>query len=156
MWDSKDTIAALKHCIKKVKERGVQFVFSASDSFCVNRHKEDFLEVLKESDIFFANADEAKQLAETDDLEKAMSLLAKDSDFLVVTNGKEGANLIVKQKKYSFVSTPDINVIDTTGAGDNFAAGVLSGIIQEKSIEDIGRLGVELAERVIIKYGARI
>ena len=156
LWDNENTIAAVKHCIKIIKEKGIKFAFSASDSFCVSRHKEDFLEILKESDIFFANADEAKQLAGTENLEDAMSFLAKDTDFLVVTNGEKGANLIIEQKKYFFISSPNLKVIDTTGAGDNFAAGVLAGIVQEKSIEDIGKLGTELAGKVIVKYGARI
>ena len=156
LWDNENTIAAVKKCIEIVKKKGIKFAFSASDFFCVDRHKDDFLNILKESDIFFANADEAKRLANTDSVDEAINSLSEKNNFLAITDGKEGANLIVNQKKYFFPSIPDIKLVDTTGAGDNFAAGVLSGIVQDKSIDETGKLGIDLAGKVIVKYGGRI
>ena len=137
------------------RHHGTRIAFTASDAFCVSRHLEDYRDILHHhADLFFANADEAEALTQKKNPADAARELAAACGLAAVTDGANGA----------FIATPD-NVfhvpavattpVDTTGAGDAFAAGFLHGINHGGSLQKAGEQGVQLAARVIAQFGAR-
>ena len=155
LWDHPETITLVKKAIKIAKENQVKVAFSASDSFCVNRHKEDFLHLLnKEVDIFFANADEAMAITDTDTPEKAIDFAKSACNFMAITKDKKGSVIIANKETYEIASVP-CRELDTTGAGDAYAAGILHGITHEMEIEAMGELASKISSEVVAKMGAR-
>ena len=103
----------------------------------------------------FSNEDEIKSLCETDDFDAAVEQTAAQVETLVVTRSEKGAIAVRGGKNYAVAAEPIDEIVDTTGAGDLFAAGFLSGYVEERSIEDCLTIGAVAAAEVISHYGAR-
>lgn len=153
LWDSPQTILALKKAIKLAKENNCKIAFSLSDLFCVSRHKEDFISLIQNDlDIVFANEFEAKEFGENH-----LELFSKNKKLLAIVTKSEKGCVIIKDSNSVEVQTKPVKkVVDTTGAGDMFAAGFLSEILAEKSEIDAAKKANELAGKIIQQYGARL
>lgn len=137
-------------------EANRHLALSLSDSFCVDRYRDDFLKLIcDEVDFLLANEDELLRLYETDDFEDAITQAADQCSVVVVTCGDKGAVIMAEGVRYDVAAEPVDKVLDTTGAGDLFAAGFLFGITHDYSFEDSGRLGALSAAEIISHYGPR-
>lgn len=157
LWDLDEAKNAIKKSILKAKASSTLVAFSMSDAFCVDRFREEFFEIVNDfADIIFANESEIKSLFQTDDLEYVKSECMKKNKIFAITLGSKGA-LIIKQNEI-FKIDPEIidNLVDTTGAGDLFAAGFLSEYIKSQQIDSCGKFGVKLASQIIQRFGARL
>ena len=161
LWDLPDTVKAIKDAILFARSHDIKIAFTLSDEFCVNRFRDEFLELIeKDVDILFANEAEVKSLFLTDDFAGAMGKLeelVKDREAVcAVTRGADGAHAFRGADKAILEAEKIDNLIDTTGAGDLFAAGFLYGLSQEKSLKECLKLGNEQAAKIIQQVGARI
>lgn len=154
MWDDAGSIAVLQKIIQLVKAAGNKVAFTLSDPFCVSRHRDAFIELLPKVDILFANSDEVRALFDAD-LDDALQALRGTAAISVVTNSANGAYVISNTGKILVPTTPVENLVDTTGAGDLFAAGFLFGFTQGKSLEECAKLGNFAAGEIIQHRGAR-
>ena len=157
LWDPADPRAAMYKAMDAAREAGTKVAFTLSDSFVVDRHREDLLRLLDERriDILFANEMEILQLAGGGDFEDAVASAAGRVPTLVVTRSEQGA-LGVRGGERADVPAEAIGqLVDTTGAGDLFAAGFLAGEARGLGLEPSLRLGAICAAEVIQHYGAR-
>ena len=157
LWDPADPRAAMYKAMDAAREAGTKVAFTLSDSFVVDRHREDLLRLLDERriDILFANEMEILQLAGGGDFERAVESAAGKVPTLVVTRSEQGA-LGVRGGERADVPAEAIGqLVDTTGAGDLFAAGFLAGEARGLGLEPSLRLGAICAAEVIQHYGAR-
>ena len=136
-----------KNLSRLQKENGVKTSFTLSDPFCVGRHKDVFLELLPDIDILFANEEEAKMLF-GDEVNAPCEIVA-------ITKGAEGAEVYSDGKHFKVATQSVENLVDTTGAGDLFAAGFLYGYTQGKSLDECARLGNASAGQIVQQLGAR-
>jgi len=128
-----------------------------SDSFCVQRHREEFIELVKNHiDILFCNEDEIKTLFETLDLEDAVSAIKGCCDLVIITQGSNGSLIISGDEELHVPACPVQEIIDTTGAGDLYAAGFLFGYTQKLPLLTCGKMGAIAAAEVIQHLGARV
>jgi sugar/nucleoside kinase (ribokinase family) len=157
LWDADEPKAAMVKAIDIAKENGRKVAFTLSDGFCVDRHRDEFIGLIKEGkiDILFANEAEIQSLCETDDFDAAVAVTAGQVETLVVTRGENGAIAVHKGEKCAVAAEPIEHIVDTTGAGDLFAAGFLSGYCEKRSLEDCLTMGAVAAAEVISHYGAR-
>ena len=126
-----------------------------SDPFCVERHRADFLNLIEhELDYVIGNDAEIKSLFETDDLETALAKTAEICELVVCTRGGEGVSVIAKGARVD-VPVDEITPVDATGAGDQFAAGFLYGLVTKQPIEICCKMGCIAAGEVIRHIGAR-
>jgi len=152
LWDSaQDAIHKVIDIAHKNKKK---IAFTLSDSFCVERHRNDFLELLPKIDILFGNKEEIQFLYQTTSLEDALKELSVPIS--CITNGNNGSIIIDNGKRYDIAPIEIKKLVDTTGAGDLYAAGFLYGYSQGKGMEECGALGSECAVKVIQQVGARI
>ena len=147
LWDEPNAIAGIKKAIKIARENGVKTSFTLSDPFCVGRHKAAFLELLPEIDILFANEEEAKMLF-GDEINSPCEITA-------ITKGAAGAQVISAAGTIDVATTDVENLVDTTGAGDLFAAGFLHAYAQGFTLEECAQLGNKAAGEIIQQLGAR-
>lgn len=127
-----------------------------SDLFCVDRHRASFLHLIRgHMDIVFANETELLALYQTTQLNGALDQVRKDTEFAVITMGARGSLIIHGSEEVPIPATPVASIIDTTGAGDLYAAGVLYGLASDLSLELCGELGAKAAAEVISHFGAR-
>ena len=157
LWDLDDAQVAIKHATDCAKSSGNLVAFSVSDVFCIERFRDSFRSMIDSNvDIVFANKEEIKSLYENDNIEEITKILSQQERIYAITMGEEGA-LIIKGSETCKIEAQKIeNLIDTTGAGDLFAAGFLEHFIKNESLESCGSRGVEMASRVIQQYGARL
>jgi sugar/nucleoside kinase (ribokinase family) len=142
--------AALAHLNGRV------VALTLSDSFCVDRHRADFQSLVKNDiDILFANEDELKSLYETTDFDEAVQLLRKDCHIAAVTRSEKGSVIVTRDDVHEVPAAPVSQVVDTTGAGDLFAAGFLRGLTQGKGLTSCARIGAIAAAEVISHVGPR-
>ena len=157
LWDPAEPRAAMEAAIETAHRAGRKVAFTLSDSFCISRHRTDFLRLIHEGkiDILFANEAEIGELAGTGDVEQAVAAFRGQVATLVVTRSERGA-LAVSGSERADVSAEAIErLVDTTGAGDLFAAGFLAGEARGLGLEKSLRLGAIAAAEVIQHYGAR-
>ncbi|MGC1304268.1 MAG: adenosine kinase [Caulobacteraceae bacterium] len=127
-----------------------------SDAFVVHRHRAGLLDFIGgDLDIVFANETEVAALFETEAFEDALKALSERVETAVVTRGAQGSVIISKGERADIAAAPVSKVIDTTGAGDQYAAGVLFGLARGLSLSESGRLGAIAAAEVISHYGPR-
>jgi sugar/nucleoside kinase (ribokinase family) len=127
-----------------------------SDSFCVDRHRDDFLNLVSDGvDILFANEDEIKSLYQTESFETAVQHARRQTSLAALTRGARGSVLISRSEHVEIAAEPLSRLVDTTGAGDLYAAGVLFGMTHGHSLSESGRRGSIAAAEVISHYGAR-
>jgi|TARA_B110000196_G_scaffold111840_1_gene97188 sugar/nucleoside kinase (ribokinase family) len=130
---------------------------SLSDQFCVERHKDSFLELVKNKlDIIFANEQEIKCLIEAKNFEDVITFGKQLEKSLIITRGEMGSVAIIKNEVVECDIKKNLNIIDLTGAGDLFAAGYLHGYINNFTIKESLMKGTEMSSKVIQKIGARL
>ena len=130
---------------------------SLSDKFCVDRHKDSFLNLLKNKlDIVFANEQEIFSLLNVRSIEEAIIFSKELNKDIIITRGEKGAIAISQSKVFKCDSKKNLNILDLTGAGDLFAAGYLHGKINNFSIQESLEKGTELSSKIIQKIGARL
>jgi sugar/nucleoside kinase (ribokinase family) len=157
LWDPAEPRAAMERAIEISKAAGNRVAFTLSDAFCIERHRDGFNNLIDSGriDILFANEVEIKSLTQVDDFEQAVERLASRLPLLVVTRGEHGAIAVQGGERVEVEAEPVEKVVDTTGAGDLFAAGFLSGISRGKPLQESLRMGAIAAAEVISHYGAR-
>lgn len=134
---------------------GRKVALSLSDPFCVDRHREDFLQLIDSHvDILFANEAEICSLYQTDDFEEAANAVGGQVEIAALTRSERGS-ILVKDKKCVPIEAEPTTLVDTTGAGDQYAAGFLYGYTQGLPLEECGRLASCAAAEVISHYGPR-
>ena len=157
LWDPTEPRAAMKTAIGMARKAGRQVALGVSAVFCILSHRADFTALIDDGqiDILFANDEELLALTGLDDFEAAVAALAPKLPILVATRGAEGAIAVADGKRFEIAAEPVDRVVDTTGAGDLFSAGYLTGHVQGRSVEDCLRMGAIAAAEVISHYGAR-
>jgi sugar/nucleoside kinase (ribokinase family) len=135
---------------------GRKVALTLSDSFCVDRHRADFLDLVKNNiDILFSNEDEIKSLYQVGSINDALHQLRNDCEFAAVTRNEHGSVVIDGDEVVIIDAEPVDSVVDATGAGDMYAAGFLYGFVRGKPIEQCGRIGSVVASEVISHMGSR-
>ena len=157
LWDPKEAKEAFRKAAKIAHGAGRTVALTLSDSFCVDRYRAEFLDLVKGGtvDILFANEHELKSLYETGEFETALEALRKDAKLGVVTRSEKGAVVVGAGKIETIPVFPVERVVDATGAGDLFAAGFLHGYARGLPHADSARLGALAAAEVISHIGAR-
>jgi sugar/nucleoside kinase (ribokinase family) len=155
LWDAPEAKAAIEKAIEIVKRAGGRVAFTLSDPFCVGRWREEFLKLLKRIDILFANEEEAKALFEVEDFDVALQEFRAWHGIAALTRSEKGCVVARGRELHVLDAVPVPQVVDTTGAGDQFAAGFLYGLARGKDLATSGRLGALAAADVISHYGAR-
>ena len=157
LWDPAAPRAAMYKAMDAAREAGTKVAFTLSDSFVVDRHRQDLKRLLDERriDILFANEAEILQLAGIGECHGAMSTLASSVETLVVTRSEKGALAIREGELAEVPAEPIGRLVDTTGAGDLFAAGFLAGEARGLGLNQSLKLGAICAAEVIQHYGAR-
>jgi sugar/nucleoside kinase (ribokinase family) len=154
-WDTEDQKEAILSAIHTAKQNHVLVSFDVADPFVVTRHRNDFINLIKEyADVVFANEEETRLLFESTP-EKAADFIVGCDALAVVKLGAKGA-LLQSGEKRVHVAPVKTDVVDTTAAGDMFASGILYGLLKEKKLEDIGKAGAILAADVISRMGAKV
>jgi sugar/nucleoside kinase (ribokinase family) len=156
MWDPPEPRAAMRRAIEIARGNGVTIAFGTCADFCVHTHRKDFRALIDDGliDILFANEEEAGIL-EGSDGPSAIESLGRDVPVVVITRGADGAVAVKDGERFEVAAQPVERVVDTTGAGDLFAAGFLAGHIQGRPVPDCLTIGAIAAAEVISHYGAR-
>jgi sugar/nucleoside kinase (ribokinase family) len=157
LWDPPQAKKAFLHAAEVAKQNGREVALTLSDSFCVDRYRSEFLELIKSGTVtlLFGNESELHSLYETGDTETAMAALEIDCKFAVVTRSEKGAVVLKNGERISVPAAPVEQIVDLTGAGDLFAAGFLFGHARGHDPEICARLGALAAAEVIGHIGAR-
>ena len=156
LFDAEPAKKAFIKASEIAQAAGRKVALTLSDSFCVGRHRESFRHLVDNHvDILFANSDEILSLYETDSLDKALDELTKTKTVACITRGEKGSIIQDTERRYHVKACPVDKVVDTTGAGDQYAAGVLAGRAMGMDWADAGYLGSLCAAEVISHYGAR-
>ncbi|MES2175637.1 MAG: adenosine kinase [Pseudomonadota bacterium] len=157
LWDPEQPRAAMRAAIEAARGAGRKVAFTLSDNFVIDRHRADFIDLIDNGqiDILFSNEGEIQSLAQIDDFEKALARFADKVPVLVSTRSEKGAVAIVDGVRHQAPAAPVAQIVDTTGAGDLFAAGFLAAHIDGRSVEDALALGAAAAAEVISHWGAR-
>lgn len=156
LFDRDEAKAAFRDAAARAHARGRVVALTLSDSFCVDRHRADFRALVRdEIDLLFANEDELKSLYECDDFDDAVALLRRDCHIAAVTRSEKGSVIVTRDDIHAVPAVPGVNVVDTTGAGDLFAAGFLRGLTQGKDLTSCARIGAIAAAEVISHVGPR-
>jgi sugar/nucleoside kinase (ribokinase family) len=157
LWDPEEPREAMEAAIGIARKARTKVAFTLSDGFVVERHRADFVRLIDEGkiDILFANEQEFLHLAQATDLDSALKEYAEKVPTLVVTRSEHGALACSGAERAKVAAEPIERLVDTTGAGDLFAAGFLAGQARGRSLEERLRLGAIAASEVIQHYGAR-
>jgi len=156
LFDKEQAKNAFIRAAQLAHEAGRKVSLSLSDPFCVDRHREDFKNlVANHVDILFANEDEIKSLYEVDSFEEAAAEVKKVCEIAALTRSEKGAVIVTKDQDYTITAAPVEKVVDTTGAGDQFAAGFLYGYTEGMEMQRCGELGALAAAEVISHIGPR-
>ena len=157
LWDPEQPRAAMRAGIDAARGAGRKVAFTLSDNFVIDRHRVDFIDLIDNGqiDILFSNEGEICSLAQQDDFDAAVAVIAAKVPVLVSTRGERGAIAIVDGLRYEGPAAPVAQIVDTTGAGDLFAAGFLAAHIDGRSVQDALSLGAAAAAEVISHWGAR-
>ena len=155
LFDPEQAKAAFKKAAQIAHDAGHRVSLSLSDSFCVDRHREDFLNLVENHvDILFANEDEIKSLYQVETFEEALEIVKGKCEIAALTRSEKGS-VIVRGDEVVEVAGVKADVVDTTGAGDQYAAGFLFGFTQGMDMATCGRLGTLAATEVISHMGPR-
>ncbi len=152
LFDRDQAKQAFRKAAKLAHAAGRKVALTLSDPFCVERHRGEFLELVRDHvDILFANEAEIKSLYQVDHFSKARP----PCELAVITRSAEGSVAIHGDARVEIAAAPVAKVVDTTGAGDAYAAGFLYGYTREKSLADCGRIASLVAAEIISHVGAR-
>lgn len=157
LWDADEPKAAMALAIDIARKNDRKVAFTLSDGFCIMRHRDEFAGLIADGkiDILFSNEEEIMSLCETEDFDAAVAQTAAQVETLVVTRSEKGAIAMQGGQRVAVAAEPVDKIVDTTGAGDLFAAGFLSGYTEGRSVEDSLTIGAIAAAEVISHYGAR-
>jgi sugar/nucleoside kinase (ribokinase family) len=157
LWDPPEAKQAFRKASEIAHAAGRQVALTLSDSFCVDRYRAEFLDLMRSGvvDIVFANEAELKSLYTTGDFDSAVAAIRNDARLAVVTRSELGAMALTRDETISAPAFPVETLVDTTGAGDLFAAGFLFGATAERELRDCLRLGALAAAEVIAHVGPR-
>ena len=157
LWDLDNAKKAIKKSISTAINSETKIAFSISDAFCVDRFREEFIDLVNNSvDIIFANESEIKSLFETNELNDAIKKCQDTKKIFAVTLGDKGAKIIYKNEVIDIKAEVINKLVDTTGAGDLFAAGFLAEYLKTQDLELSGKQGVKMASIIIQQFGARL
>jgi fructokinase len=157
LWDKGISEKMFKHAINIAKKNNVKIAMSLSDIFCVNRHKEDFYNILKNDlDILIGNENEINELTNKKTLLDSINQLKELNKLIVVTRSENGSVAIKDNEIINCQSTKADKILDLTGAGDLFAAGFLKEYLEKSEIKKCLKTGSILASKIIQKIGARL
>lgn len=155
LFDPPEAQAAFRAAARAAHAAGRKVAITLSDPFCVGRHREAFRAFVKEeADILFANEAEILALYETEDFEAAAAQAAQEVEIVALTRSEHGSVILAAGERHLVAAQPT-TVVDTTGAGDAYAAGFLAAWTQGRSLPEAGRWGSIAAAEVISHYGAR-
>ena len=153
LWDEGEPKSAFDKAMSLSNTKAM----SLSDQFCVERHKNNFLDLVKNKlDITFANEQEIKSLIDTKNFEEVIEFGKQLGKLLIITRGEKGSVAIKNQEIVECKSKPNLKIVDLTGAGDLFAAGFLHGLINNISIKESLEKGTEMSSKIIQNVGARL
>jgi sugar/nucleoside kinase (ribokinase family) len=157
LWDPKNAKDAFVKASAIAHDAGRQVALTLSDSFCVDRYRGEFLDLMRNGtvDLVFANEAELHSLYQTSDFDTALTQWRSDTKLGVVTRSEKGCLVASYDGVIAVPAFPIDKVVDTTGAGDLFAAGFLFGLVRGAGFENAGRLGALAAAEVIQHIGAR-
>ena len=157
LWDPKSAKEAFVKAATIAHGAGRQVALTLSDSFCVDRYRGEFIDLMRNGtvDLIFANEAELHSLYQTSDFDTALTQLRSDTKLAVVTRSEKGCVVASKDGVTAVPAFPIDRIVDTTGAGDLFAAGFLFGLVRGAGFEAAGRLGALAAAEVIQHIGAR-
>lgn len=156
LFDREEAKRAFKAAAQEAKAAGRQVALTLSDGFCVDRHRAEFLQFIREGvDIVFANESEITSLYETSNYDQAATKARNDIKLAVLTRSAKGSHILSDGRDIEIGAMPIDKVIDTTGAGDLYAAGFLFGIANDFSLETAGKLASLAAAEIISHIGAR-
>ncbi len=157
LWDPEQPRAAMRHAIETAKGAGRKVAFTLSDAFVIERYGDDFRALINDGliDILFANKVELAAITGEDDFDAGIATLQDKVPTLVVTRSEEGAVGVHRGTRADVKAEPIDKVVDTTGAGDLFAAGFLAGYVRQQPLETCLRMGSIAAAEVISHYGPR-
>jgi sugar/nucleoside kinase (ribokinase family) len=156
LWDSPAPKAAITRAMEIAKRAGRKVALTLSDPFCVGRYRGEFRELFDTRlDILFANEDEAMALFEVETFDEVLQAVRDWPGIAALTRSAKGCVIARGTEVHVIDAAPVAKVIDTTGAGDQFAAGFLVGLTRGKGLGECGKLGALAAAEVISHYGAR-
>ena len=156
LWDRDEAKDAIRHAMSIASDAGRIVSLTLSDSFCVDRHRDEWLGLLDDRvDLVFANEAEVCSLFETDDFDAAAERLASMVETAALTRSAKGSVVMSQGERIDVPATPVAQVVDATGAGDLYAAGFMYGLSMGASMERCAELGSLAAGEVISHIGAR-
>ena len=157
LWDPKSAKEAFVKASSIAHDAGRQVALTLSDAFCVDRYRGEFLDLMRNGtvDLVFANEAELHSLYRSSDFDTALKQFRRDTALGVVTRSEKGCVVASKDGVVAVPAFPVQKVVDTTGAGDLFAAGFLFALVRDAGYENAGRLGALAAAEVIQHIGAR-
>ena len=157
LWDTDNQKEAVLYAMQAAKAAGVKVAFSLSDPFCVGRHHDDFVRLLADHvDVVFANAEEAEHLTGiADPVAAARDMAKRAGGIAVVTQDSRGSLIVTESETHQIPAFP-VTAVDTTGAGDMYAGGVLYGLTRNLPLPVAGRIGAYTAAQVVAQMGPRL
>jgi sugar/nucleoside kinase (ribokinase family) len=156
LWDLPRAKQAMLDAAMKAKDSGVKVSLTLSDAFCVNRFRDEFLDLAeKYIDILFANESEILALYQTDNFDTALQQVKKHCEIAALTRSEKGSVVVNGDEVHVIEAVKGVKVVDTTGAGDAYAAGFLYAYTQGTDLKTAGTLGGAMAAQVISQYGPR-
>ncbi len=158
LWDKPSSINTLHLALQQARTVGTQCALTLSDSFCVERHRADFMQLLQNNalDILFANETELCALYQTSSFDAALAQAQHGNTIVVATRGAHGASVRQGDTLVHAPAQNNVQIIDATGAGDLFAAGFLQQYTRGQSLQQAAVAGCALAAQVIVQVGARL
>jgi sugar/nucleoside kinase (ribokinase family) len=156
LWDLPAAKDAIRVAMDHARAVGARTSFTLSDEFCVDRHRAEFLDLIEAHvDVLFANEREILSLYETEDWVEAVGKVAGHCDLACLTRSEKGSVIVTPHEMITIEAEPIDELVDTTGAGDAYAAGVLLGLARGVDLPTAGRMGAIAASEVITHLGAR-
>jgi sugar/nucleoside kinase (ribokinase family) len=156
LWDRTEAKEAINKALEITKGFEGKVAFSLSDSFCVERHREEFFEIIeRHADIVFANEAEIESLFGSSDIRKSLKRVSSQKTVFAVTLAEKGSVVIRGDEKIEVSPFLVKEPLDSTGAGDMYAAGFLHGFLKGKDLKECGRMASIVSSEVIKHYGAR-
>lgn len=156
LWDKPAAKEAFRQALDHAHAMGRKVALSLSDSFCVDRHRAEFRTLIeRDVDILFANEAEIRSLYRVDEFDKALQAVRRDCALAALTRSEKGSVVVSREEIHVVDAAPVTRVVDTTGAGDFYAAGFLYGLTHGFELARCARLGALAAAEVIGHFGAR-
>jgi len=157
MWDRPAAKSAFQKAARIARDAGHRVALTLSDSFCVDRFRGEFIELMRGGlvDTLFANTDELLSLYQTTDLPEALDAVRREGVLAAVTRSEKGSVIVAGGETHEVPAFPIARLVDTTGAGDMYAAGFLAGLARGAPLETCARLGALAAAEIIQHLGAR-